>query len=226
MHDENIGHFDIKEGNVLVKRKSNRPDFDTAVLIDFDTTKTCASPEEQQDPDFEFEEGGTPSYTAPERHEDMVEEETAVETVKSDIWSLAVMLFMLSQNGGPRRHGPFDSKKGCFTTDTHYENLKEGVNYIKEHHAKIWDTFSDEYKSFFTQCFVVDPADRADANQAYALLQKVIDPQSVTSTEKTREELVRTNSEVQPDASEIKTHCQKPKRKRGRKRSNSFGGVT
>lgn len=146
MHGAGFLHRDIKPANVLIDVDNEL----IAHLADFGVA--CTIQPKQPFTSCERPEGDR-VFVAPE----LWPQQLALPSVKSDIWSLGLTLFMLLD---PSIAPPF-------VTDS-LETWKKDRAYILEEAAKLSD--QDELESLIKGMMSLEPAERPTAEQALALI--------------------------------------------------------
>ena len=143
LHSQGICHRDIKPGNILLKEPHNRS---LLKLVDFGLSKLLCDTQQMSSV------VGTPWYIAPE-----VQAVTRTPwdsyTVKSDCWSLGVLLYVILS--GDKPYVRKDDKKYSFC-QVQMEEILSG---------KIIERVSSEVKGLVTALLNVDPVQRPTAKE-------------------------------------------------------------
>jgi len=137
-HQANIVHRDLKPENILLEQNK---EFDQIKIIDFGTSLVY-------DPNRNLDEKlGTPYYIAPEVLNKNYNE-------KCDIWSAGVITYILL-SGMPPFNGQSDQEI--------MKRVREGQFSFED---RIWQTISENAKSFIRSLLTYSSAERPSAEQA------------------------------------------------------------
>ena len=137
-HQANIVHRDLKPENILLEQNK---EFDQIKIIDFGTSLVY-------DPNRNLDEKlGTPYYIAPEVLNKNYNE-------KCDIWSAGVITY-ITLSGMPPFNGQSDQEI--------MKKVREGQFSFDD---RIWQTISENAKSFIRSLLTYNPEERPSAQQA------------------------------------------------------------
>lgn len=143
-HRMQIYHRDLKPENILLSR-----DPFAVKLIDFGMSAFQPSGDLLKTP------CGSPHYAAPELLHGM-----PYDGRKTDVWSLAVILFVMLTGDPPFNHRQDPNQ----ATDAKLQHL---YSLIKAAKVKIPANLSDEAKDLFRKVFVADPSRRIDLDELW-----------------------------------------------------------
>ena len=142
LHKKGIIHGDIKPENILIGNDFN------IKLIDFGFSQTV------EDNDYTIHSSlGTDTYCAPEITKSYMK---GYDGIKSDIFSLGVLLFVIKVGKFP------------FNMSNHYDKryrLIMGKNYEEFWQGFKKDNVSEEFKDFFNHLICYDPSERFSVDE-------------------------------------------------------------
>ena len=145
LHNNNIAHCDLKPENILFDKNYNPK------LNDFGFSQTFRG----DDGDYILHSfsGTTMFYCAPETRRAFTK---GFNGVKNDIFSLGVLLFVITVGSFPFERTSCTDEKYKYIMRRNYKRFWEFFNYIK---------ISDEFKDLINNMICLNPAQRLDLSQ-------------------------------------------------------------
>ena len=145
IHGAGIIHKDIKHDNVLFLHDH---DFRDLKICDFGLSMQC---DEDDELVFISKIRGTPWFLAPECSYSLV-------GLKSDVWSVGIMTYMMLSNSFPFLHHHVKTS-----------NMAQLWNAIRNNEPlfvdEIWNTISPEAKDFVKLCLIKQPSARPSSKE-------------------------------------------------------------
>ena len=144
MHENNIAHCDIKPENILLDKNFSPK------LSDFGFSQTFKGNEG----DYMLHQfNGTDIYCAPETRKAYI---TGFNGVKHDIFSLGVLLFVITIGSFPFDRASYSDEKYRFIVKKNYKRYWEYFNFVD---------ISEEFKDLINKLICVTPAQRLGLNE-------------------------------------------------------------
>ena len=144
IHENNIAHCDIKPENILLDKNFSPK------LSDFGFSQTFKGNEG----DYMLHQfNGTDIYCAPETRKAYI---TGFNGVKHDIFSLGVLLFVITIGSFPFDRASYSDEKYRFIVKKNYKRYWEYFNFVD---------ISEEFKDLINKLICVTPAQRLGLNE-------------------------------------------------------------
>ena len=144
IHENNIAHCDIKPENILLDKNFSPK------LSDFRFSQTFKGNEG----DYMLHQfNGTDIYCAPETRKAYI---TGFNGVKHDIFSLGVLLFVITIGSFPFDRASYSDEKYRFIVKKNYKRYWEYFNFVD---------ISEEFKDLINKLICVTPAQRLGLNE-------------------------------------------------------------
>ena len=144
IHENNIAHCDIKPENILLDKNFSPK------LSDFGFSQTFKGNEG----DYILHQfNGTDIYCAPETRKAYI---TGFNGVKHDIFSLGVLLFVITIGSFPFDRASYSDEKYRFIVKKNYKRYWEYFNFVD---------ISEEFKDLINKLICVTPAQRLGLNE-------------------------------------------------------------
>ena len=144
IHENNIAHCDIKPENILLDKNFSPK------LSDFGFSQTFKGNEG----DYMLHQfNGTDIYCAPETRKAYI---TGFNGVKHDIFSLGVLLFVITIGSFPFDRASYSDEKYRFIVKKNYKRYWEYFNFVD---------ISEEFKDLINKLICVNPAQRLGLNE-------------------------------------------------------------
>ena len=144
IHENNIAHCDIKPENILLDKNYSPK------LSDFGFSQTFKGNEG----DYMLHQfNGTDIYCAPETRKAYI---TGFNGVKHDIFSLGVLLFVITIGSFPFDRASYSDEKYRFIVKKNYKRYWEYFNFVD---------ISEEFKDLINKLICVTPAQRLGLNE-------------------------------------------------------------
>ena len=144
IHENNIAHCDIKPENILLDKNFSPK------LSDFGFSQTFKGNEG----DYMLHQfNGTDIYCAPETRKGYI---TGFNGVKHDIFSLGVLLFVITIGSFPFDRASYSDEKYRFIVKKNYKRYWEYFNFVD---------ISEEFKDLINKLICVTPAQRLGLNE-------------------------------------------------------------
>ena len=145
LHNNNIAHCDIKPENILMDKNY------IPKLNDFGFSQSFNG--EEGDYILHSISGTSTNYSAPETRKAFVK---GFNAVKSDIFSLGVLLFVITVGSFPFQRASSSDEKYRYIIRRNFRRFWEFFNYIK---------ISDEFKDLINNMICINPEQRLDLDQ-------------------------------------------------------------
>jgi len=149
LHEREIAHLDLKTENLLLDENFNLK------LIDFDLSQNLGS--------ASVTSKGTPGYRPPE-----LKAGTCTDFKAADVYSAAVVLFIMVSGYPPYSETPRGSRGGEADYDAYYRLMRSNISRFWEVHAKHKNNpefFSEEFKSMVSNMLAEEPEKRPNLDE-------------------------------------------------------------